>query len=430
MFGINRFSAPYPTFQRPVPLVLVSPDDAPDYTVCFRKEWLPYVTGSIRALMQEATWNTSDDLLLAEQLQRANMLLAIFIEGCTPEEREAILESDYEMAVCEQLRFQNGKLQGLCCGEWTDISGQPAQGFQPAGSGTGTTPPVSGGCENYTASMNGNGLFYAPFTVSTGDTIAITEAAGATYNPANTNWYLLNGNQFFAGLDVGFPITAGGNPMPAVPSGKLIAKIGATFYDVNTGGVFTVPAGISNQPVQFQVNYATIAGSAGDVNFKIGYCNNSATSFTHTFDFALSAYGWAVQVQGAGAVGSWVAGTGFVFGDATFGGNNVRTVSIVKTPIPARTLTDIKSYIDYTYGSVTDPTVGIQRIDTNVSTWVSKTNANYIAGSNQLLEGIKTEAGVTAISNLMTSYRVATGAQSGNIVIRKIVVSGIGSDPF
>ncbi len=334
MFGIKNFSPPRSSFQRPVPLVFVSPDDTPDHTVCFNRAWLPYVLGSLSQLMLQSTWNTDDPEVLANQISRANILRSLFIDGCTPEEQVAIEEMEYLMAVCEQLRFQNGKLQGLCCGEWVDIGGQPAQGFAPAGIGTGTTPPAAGGgCADYIATMVGNGYFYAPFLVNTGDTILVSNIKGATYNPANGAWYLLNGHQFFAGLDVGSPITAGGNPVPAQPSGKLVAKIGATFYDVYNG-TFTVPGGIANQPIQFQVNYASIASSAGDVSFTVTLCNNSVATWSHTDDFTLSGWGYSTFTDSSitTATGIWLPGVGWSAQTRTQSGTGHRTAIYIQSP--------------------------------------------------------------------------------------------------
>jgi len=226
-----------------------------------------------------------------------------------------IEEMEYQMSVCEQLRFQNGKLQGLCCGEWSDISGQPAQGWTAGPTGTGSTPPTSGACENYNAVITGNGYWYAPFTVNTGDTLVISEALGATYNPANGGWYCPDGSLFFGGACLASTLIAAGNPMPAVLSGKLIAKIGATYYDVY-GGTFTVPAGITAQGIQFQFNYASIATSSGTVNFKVQFCNQSVSSWNKFLDFRLSPQGFAADTTGnvSGTLPVSVGSLGMCFG--------------------------------------------------------------------------------------------------------------------
>src|SRR6266496_2153885 len=260
MWPLSPYARPVSSFQRPVPLVFVEPSDAPRVCVEFNAQWLPYVIGALKQLTLQTSWDSIDPEIIQTQQERSMDLINIFAaaEICT----NALLLSDeleYEMSVCEQLRFQDGKLQGLCCGVWSDISGQPPQGWQTGPTGIGQTPPsAGGGCVSYKAGLSGNGYWYAPFVVNTGDTLTISNSKGATYNPANGLWYCTDGSTFFAGACLASTATNAGNPMPAVLTGKLIAKIGGTFYDVNNGGTFVVPAGIASQPVTFQFNYASV----------------------------------------------------------------------------------------------------------------------------------------------------------------------------
>lgn len=82
MFGISRFSRPRSSFERPVPLVLVDPDLTPDVTVCIRHEWIPYILGALSQLTLPTTWDTDDPEVLANQLQRVNLLISNFITPC------------------------------------------------------------------------------------------------------------------------------------------------------------------------------------------------------------------------------------------------------------------------------------------------------------------------------------------------------------
>jgi len=258
--------------------------------------------------------------------------------------------------VCEALRFQNGKLQGLCCGVWSDISGQPPQGWNPGATGTQITPPAAGGsCQDYNAAMSGNGYWYAPFVVNSGDTIVISEAVGATYNPANGGWYCTDGSLFFGGACLASALTAGGNPMPAILSGKLIAKIGSTFYDVYNG-TFTVPGGITSQPVQFQINYASIATSSGDISFKVHFCNNVAATWSHTFDFTLSPQGFSQFVNAgppAWGVGVWTAGVGWVNSDGynTSANQSFRGIDIIRSGLSSFELMSMSMLVNMTKGA-------------------------------------------------------------------------------
>lgn len=82
MFGDNPFAVPISSFQRPVPLVLIDPDDEPNYNVCFRVEWLPYILGSLQQLLLQTTWKTSDPDELQLQQNMVRNLIALFMMGC------------------------------------------------------------------------------------------------------------------------------------------------------------------------------------------------------------------------------------------------------------------------------------------------------------------------------------------------------------
>lgn len=82
MWGDNPFARPISSFQKPVPLVTVDPDDEPDYQVCFRKEWLPYIIGSLQQLLLQTTWKTDDKDALNLVQARAQLLISMFLNAC------------------------------------------------------------------------------------------------------------------------------------------------------------------------------------------------------------------------------------------------------------------------------------------------------------------------------------------------------------
>jgi hypothetical protein len=65
-----------------VPLVLVDPTDGDKHTVCFNKEWLPYVIGSLYQLLLQSTWDSKDKNALGLVRSRALQLISEFIDGC------------------------------------------------------------------------------------------------------------------------------------------------------------------------------------------------------------------------------------------------------------------------------------------------------------------------------------------------------------
>jgi hypothetical protein len=82
MYPDSPFAYPQSSYQRPVALVLVDPDVDPNFTVCFRSEWLPYVIGALSQLLAQTTWQTDDPDALNLVQARAQLLIALFMEGC------------------------------------------------------------------------------------------------------------------------------------------------------------------------------------------------------------------------------------------------------------------------------------------------------------------------------------------------------------
>lgn len=82
MWPDSPFARPVSSFQTPVPLVTVDPDEEPDYQVCFRKEWLPYVIGSLQQLLLQTTWKTNDKDALNLVQARAQLLISMFLNAC------------------------------------------------------------------------------------------------------------------------------------------------------------------------------------------------------------------------------------------------------------------------------------------------------------------------------------------------------------
>lgn len=401
------------------------PDD-PYHRAAFR--------GALLALASATKWQ--DDLDHTAKAAAAVWREIYDLVVACEETTETLPESwDEDLtALCEALRFQNGKLQALCCGEWVDIDGQPAQGWLAAGTGAGTTPPVSGGCEDYKATIDGNGYWYAPFIVNTGDTIHVTNALGATYNPAATIWQCPDGSLFFAGACLSSTVTAAGNPMPAILSGKLIAKIGSTFYDVYNG-TFTVPGGVVNQPVQFQFNYASLVGSSGTVTFDVEYCNNAVGAFTHTFDFTLNDGGFTVVAVGGGGSGSngvWTPGVGWQNALSHYSTNSYRLVELLKSGAPARTLTGISATLAITLGTITGAAITDSMQTVVGASGTVRASTPYTSPPTSPWGAVFSAPAADGLFINLCSGSVATagGDPGGTITLSKLVVTGLGTDPY
>lgn len=337
-------------------------------------------------------------------------------------------------SLCEALRFQNGKLQALCCGTWTDITGQPSQGWGIGAIGSGIAEPAAGGCQSYSAALSAQGLWLLPFPVSTGDTIQVSNMKGASYNPVNSSWYCPDGQQFIAGACTPFPITNASNPMPAVASGRLIAKIGATFYDVQAGAPFTVPGGITGQNVVFQLNYQTIASSSGNLTFDVIACNNTAVNWTHVYDFRTSPYSSIFSINTGGdapisTAGVYVAGVGYQTALIKYAAGS-RWYRIIDLQI-TKTFMLTSWTVEFTY------VAGAYGGNTVDSTWTLQKNGpvnlNVVTmPTAPVSPKVYTNAGL-AITSLRTNSASGYGTGvdgGGQVTITKITVQGTGPDPF
>lgn len=217
-------------------------------------------------------------------------------------------ESDYEMSICEQLRFHNGKLQGLCCGEWTDITGQT--GIEIGGPGQpgdgAPQPDEGGGCQTYHASFAANSQWLVPTVVNAGDTIAFSNPDGSGQDGTVSPWRCPDGLTFFAGACVGLGGTSGGDPAPAINHMALVAEIDGVYYPAFSGTI-TVPGGVVNAPITIQANDSDLSDNSGSYALDIEVCNNVPEVWSHLLDFQISPHGFVV-VSGNGV---WTPGVGF-----------------------------------------------------------------------------------------------------------------------
>jgi len=402
------------------------PDD-PMHKAAFR--------GALLALASATKWqddtdHTAKDVAL---VWREIYDLVVECEECATSITESWDEDLTSM--CEALRWQNGKLQALCCGTWTDITGQPAQGFQAGALGNGSgVPAPGGGCQTYNMQLNAQGIAFLPYQVNTGDTILIANARGASYNSANGNWYCPDGSQFVLGACTPYTTTNGSNPMPAVVSGRLIAKIGATFYDVQAGSPFTVPAGVTGQPVNFQVNYPTLSSSSGNLTFDVQVCNNATATWTHVYDFRTSPYSSIFSIVTTGdnppaPAGVYVNGVGYQTGLIKFSGTNAWYREINLLCNKAFTLTQWQSEFTFTggtyAGNTADPTYRLRK---NGAT----NQVAVLMPTAPTTPQVYNNAGEAVTQELLTmNCGFGSGVDGGGqITLTKITISGKGTDPF
>jgi len=293
----------------------------------------------------------------------------------------------------------------------------------PQAGGQGSTPPAPGECRTFKGDMGGQSPWYVPALVTTGDTLNLIPGDGIFYDGGSLAWFCPDGFRFVVSC-TGIQFFDAGSQMPSVPIGRIVAKIGTTYYDIQ-GGPFTVPGGHTNDPVQLEMNSPNPSLNGGDVQLSIEVCNNQETSWTHTFDFAPSTQGW-FAVSNGGVFNSWNIG-GWVQANDTSGGCSPSPSDrgllgiAINMPSP-RFITSIRvlGNTDTDKG----PGNGLR------AALVDSTQYNLgIDASTGDFDATVTP-GATASTSLSVYVNSLCFASPPNITVFKVIVSGTGTDPF
>lgn len=311
----------------------------------------------------------------------------------------------------------------------TDMINKPGQ---PGGGAPQPTP--GGGAQCYHAQLRANSVFNVPTTLNTGDTMIINNADGAVSNSHNALWRCPNGSQFFGGKCLPFPQTFfPGDPVNA-PNGSLCVEIAGTFYSILPGAPFTVPGGVSNAQATIQVNDQTISGLDGDYTFDVCVTNNQVPAWTHCQNVATDAEDWTNTAIFTSPTFNWVGGTGFedvtlIF---TAAPSNVYHGVTISRTIPATEITNVKFTYDMVVGTPDGGTAG----DDAVSVLINGTVHNLLlfsgltTGTDQVQQWSGDVSGVTIIEiDVFSSYHVG-GDNGGTVKLKKIEISGKGTNPF
>jgi hypothetical protein len=188
---------------------------------------------------------------------------------------------------------------------WADLSKCTNFGTQP---GTGVPQPAPGGGVQQTCKkMDAKSPLLIPTVVSTGDTITLTLANGATNDPddpsASYVWRLENGNHFFAGADFGNPVNVITDPLPTANHMSIVAAIGTppTFIGLPLNTPVTVPGGIDNAQLSIQVNDSNLTNDNGSLDVCVDVKNNQTDlvgiSYTHGTGPSTAHYGDVISMS-------------------------------------------------------------------------------------------------------------------------------------
>lgn len=224
---------------------------------------------------------------------------------------------------CMTVRFNGCVLEQYDCTTqmWVAVPTVNGPCISNPAPGANAPPTPPGHCNTYALSVDARLVTPLPFNVSTGDTIQLIEALGAATDGGG-GWFCPDGEVFLLGACAGGGTLVGTDPLPTHNHMSLLLKIGSSFFPLSTT-LFTVPGGVTNQPVYIQENDSSLTDDGGIISVKLNYCNNATpppTSWCQLLDFTLSPQGMTgetnegIVVCGGtdnGTIGVWTAGVGW-----------------------------------------------------------------------------------------------------------------------
>lgn len=403
--------------------IVKEPNEAPFLCVTFNMDYAPFIRGALLSMLQRQMWSGSTaevDIMI----MKVHQLLYMFGQETACSLPDDLTGEYEEMAsLCESLRVQDGKLQALCCGEWVDIEGQAA------GAGSGGTPigdgaeqPAPGGCTSYHMVLNAQQQWILPTVVSAGDVISFENPKGTAQAIPGNLWYCPNGGVYFAGQCTGVFGTDGGDPMPAEAHMGLICQIAGVWY--GSQDPITVPGGVVDAPVVFQVNDGDLADNSGGYSVDIEVCNNQLGQFSHPFNLRLSPGIWQVDTD-TGDAGVWSAGIGYQAADPV---TNPRSLNLIADIDPV-TLTQIAVFFENVVLG-TDPVPSLKNGYIVLNLAGSQVGVSGQTPTNGMTTHVWT--GSENTDQVRVGYQLSSGMpfNTGSLTIWKIIVSGEGLDPF
>lgn len=289
--------------------VVVHPPKVRRYVICVPDD--RFYRAAFEGLLIELTYSKNwqrDDLKTAAAVSRVWQAALANMDCDDCDSTPQIEESEYEMSLCEQIRWEDGVLQALCCGEWTDVPG-----FGPAVGGTVTQPSPGGTlnpgeCRTYTVVLDSKNKWLAPVLVGANYKVTISAISGAA-SDGTIAWFCADGTPFGLGICAGSPTNEMSDPSPDQYHMALIAEHDSVFYGAyNT--TFTTPGTAGDGNLELFLNDDPLADNYGSITFQVEICNQAVETVTHIFDFTTGMHGWTITDDG-GATAAYVPGSGF-----------------------------------------------------------------------------------------------------------------------
>jgi hypothetical protein len=437
VFQPSPFAVPVGSFQAPVPLPQTDPTQGQLFYVGINCEWMPYVAGALSQLQLQTTWATTDPTALADVQNRAAMLIALFNCAILPT-IEQLCGSDIlgqgGEDMCNCLRFNNGVLQTLVCGVWTDVPGQAPGGINAPGQPGGESPqPAPGGCAVYDGKLHAGDFWLLPTPVNTGDVLSLVSFDGATSDlPFPGRWNCPDGKHFELGHCYTTYAYDGSAYLPATPVGRLLWLINGVYYDATEP--LTVAGGVTNLNAALILNYPISGTFNGDISFTVQRCNNAPATWSHTFDFSIAQYGWSPNRNLSTDLHNYCVytpGTGFTSVEVSLPPDNVVSAACY-IPVPS-TFAGIITDGDVYYELVVSDSSRLGEWDwvyTSNTAWDADTFAPGYPGPQIHSASNAMSRACTFVSVAINCVREPGSFPTSHATITKIVLRGTGTDPF
>lgn len=303
----------FPSFPQPVTPPSTDIKASPQLALCFNEDWLPLIMGAVKVLMRPETYK-GDIPTVIDAVANASQLVSQI--------GECEVERTFRQDVCHLYTTLNG-IETLIFNAQDCVNANLADGtLAKANSGyIGDIP--SDDCHTYSVSLTIDKNWIAPNVVNTGDTLLLSNwQGGATdLGMLSTTWVCPSGTAYAFGGCTNTARAAtiyGTDPLQSAPHLAVIAAIGSSYYDIwnsasgITPATFTVPSGVTNQPLRLLMNVGTAVGlvAAGEMWGEITICNKH--QWCYEFDFTTGQHGWSViPLDNTGYDGTYITGTGF-----------------------------------------------------------------------------------------------------------------------
>ncbi len=299
--------------------------------------------------------------------------------------------------------------------------------------GAGAQQPPAGGCVTYSGTLQSNGRFLLPTVVNTGDTITVLSARGLTNDDVEVVWRNYAGDEVLAGVNIGAPFFQASDLLPTAYHDSLLLRIGTSLYPAYTP--FTVPSGVSNAQPVLLLNVTSAPDMAGSIDLQVEVCNNQQATWSHTFDFISGSQGWtlsAIPPTQSGASGAYVPGVGWTAAYTQYMTSvGYRILNILSPVVTATQITGMEIFYTGGFGNLTGPA----QIDSmyTVVGGSATSQASSPAGS---IPAAPWGATWAAASADQVQFVIFVGVENcncdpgGHLEVSRLIVSGIGTDPF